>query len=92
MKTVRAKIAVSVLIAVNIASALGLVYTTHLVRQSTAELQHLRSESYNLDAQYGRLLLESSALGGHARIDSLAAEMGMVEPDENQVVIVEVKP
>jgi len=92
MKTLRAKVVVTALVVVNIASALGLVYTTHLVRQSTAELQQLRTESYDHDAQYGRLLLESSALGGHARIDALATEMGMIEPAENQVVIIEVQP
>ncbi len=87
------KASVVLLAIVNIASAIGLVYTTHLVRQSTAELQALREQSYQLDAEYGRLLLEASTLGSHARVEAVAVDqLGMQIPKQEQVEVIEVQP
>lgn len=92
-QTAQRKVGVYVLIAINVMAAIGLIYTTHLVRQSTSELQALREQSYQLDAEYGRLLLEASSIGSHARVEDMAIrELGMQVPKGSQVVVIEVKP
>ncbi len=72
-----------------IASALGVVYTSHLSRRLYAELARLEQARDALEVEWGRLQLEQSTWAAHSRIERLARErlrMRLPRPDEVVVV------
>ncbi|HQU14906.1 MAG: cell division protein FtsL [Chromatiales bacterium 21-64-14] len=77
------------LLALVLASALGVVYATHETRRLFVELQHLRAERDSLNVEWGRLELEESTWGTHSRVERIArTQLGMHSPAPDSVVIV----
>jgi cell division protein FtsL len=77
------------LLAVLVACALGLVTSQHKARKlfSTLEREHERSRE--LDVEYGRLQLEASTWGQHARVERIAVgTLGLRAPDARRVRLV----
>ena len=65
-----------------VASALGLIYSSHLCRELYAELQDLETSRWELEEDYSRLLLEQSTLASPHRVATTAHEtLEMHEPE-----------
>lgn len=77
------------LVLVLMASAVAAIYAKHQTRKQFVELQGLVAERDRLEMDWGRLQLERSTLGSHARVEQLARErldMRTPEPAEIQMV------
>jgi cell division protein FtsL len=73
------------LLAVLVACALGLVTSQHKARKLFAALEREQLRSRELDVEYGRLQLEASTWGQHARVEKLAGALGLRTPDPQRV-------
>jgi cell division protein FtsL len=63
-------------------SSFAIVYSTHACRQLYASLQVLETAQWDLQENYGRLLLEQSTWASHHRVEKVArGELGMNAPD-----------
>lgn len=72
-----------------LASALGVVYSTFMTRESVRELENLRSVAIELKVVSGQYQLERSSLGAYARIESIAKDdLSMSEPVAVETVLV----
>lgn len=77
------------LIATLLASAMGVVFSTHESRKLFVELQGLQKTRDELNAEWGRLQLEQSTWATHGRIEQIASnKLDMVNPSAGAVVIV----
>jgi cell division protein FtsL len=77
------------LLAVLVACALGLVTSQHRARKLFSELEREHARARELDAEYGRLQLEASTWGLHARVQRIASgALGMRPADVRRVRIV----
>ncbi|UDL04342.1 cell division protein FtsL [Marinobacter sp. CA1] len=77
------------LVAVLIASALGVVVSAHTNRGLFNELSTLQDQRDAYQRQWSQLLLEQSALSAHGRIEHLAGDsLGMVVPGKQDIVLV----
>lgn len=64
------------------ASAMGIVASTHHVREGYARLQVLELERWRLQEQYTRLLLETNTWAAPHRISQIASDqLSMRAPD-----------
>ncbi|APE29796.1 cell division protein FtsL [Halomonas aestuarii] len=80
---------VALLLAACLASALGVITTSHLTRDQYARLQHLEREHQQLQTEWGQLLLEESAWSSPARVERLAQErLEMRLPDIDEVEVI----
>ena len=73
-----------------VATALGLIYSSHLCREYYAELQRIEINRWQLEEQDSRLMLEHGTLASPHRVQGLAAgDLGMVAPavDRRRVVL-----
>ena len=78
------------LLLVLVVCALGLVTSQHKARKLFSELEREQSRARELEIEYGRLQLEASTWGLHARVEKVAAgTLGMRTPDARRVRIVE---
>ena len=78
------------LLLVLVVCALGLVTSQHKARKLFSELEREQSRARELEIEYGRLQLEASTWGLHARVEKVAAgTLGMRTPDARQVRMVE---
>ncbi len=85
----RRQMAVVMLAAAVVFSALAVIYVTHNTRVLYAAYQHSLSEKNHLYVERGQLLLERGTWMMQARIQKIAeSKLGMVMPDHNSVVIV----
>lgn len=74
-----------------VVSAVSVVYSSHQSRQLFNEWQMLQKEAYQLDEDWGRLLLEHSTWAAHDRIERLAGErLMMVAPSKKSLQVVTV--
>ncbi|MCX7961960.1 MAG: cell division protein FtsL [Burkholderiales bacterium] len=74
------------LLAVLVACALGLVTSQHQARKRFAELELEQQRARELEVEYGRLQLEASTWGQHARVARVAGAMlGLAAPDARRV-------
>lgn len=77
------------LIAATLASAMGVVFSTHESRKLFVALQGLQRTRDDLNAEWGRLQLEQSTWATHGRIEQIASnKLDMVNPPAGAVVIV----
>ena len=71
------------------ASAVSVVETSHRCRQMYAQLQALQTAQWEMQEQWGRLLLEQSTWAGHHRVEQIARrELGMRPPDAAELQVV----
>lgn len=83
------KIILSLLLTAVLASALSIIYVTHLTRTLHANYQHYLVEKDHLQIERGQLLLERSTWMMQARIQQIAEnKLGMVIPNHKSVVII----
>ena len=78
------------LLLVLVVCALGLVTSQHKARKLFSDLEREQARARELDVEYGKLQLEASTWGLHARVEKVAAgTLGMRTPDARRVRIVE---
>ena len=77
------------LLAMVMASAIGVIYAKHRNRLLYVELRDLQSQGDDLKVDWGRLQLEQSTWATNGRIESVARKkLGMHTLDYSEVVIV----
>ncbi len=73
-----------------VVSALAVVYTTHSVRVNTNLLAQAKTESSELQLQWGQYLLERSTWASYSRIEQVAAgELDMAPPKPDEIIVVQ---
>jgi cell division protein FtsL len=78
------------LLLVLVVCALGLVTSQHRARKLFTELERAEARGRELDIEYGKLQLEASTWGLHARIERVATgTLGMRLPDTRRVRIID---
>jgi cell division protein FtsL len=78
------------LLLVLVVCALGLVTSQHKARKLFSELERAQARARALDVEYGKLQLEASTWGLHARVERVATgTLGMRIPDARQVRVIE---
>jgi len=78
-----------VLVAVLVASAIGVVASVHQNRDLFNTLAQLQTKRDQYHREWSQLLLEQSALSAHGRVEKLASErFGMVVPGREDIVLV----
>lgn len=77
------------LVALLIASSIGVVVSSYQNRQLFNTLSQLHAERDGYQREWSQLLLEQSALSAHSRVESLAAQrFDMVVPAQEDIVLV----
>jgi cell division protein FtsL len=76
------------LLAVTMASAVGVVWTRHESRMLFMELTRLQDQRDDLNVEYGRLELEQATWAEPARIDAEARKLGMLDPRPQDIQLV----
>jgi cell division protein FtsL len=83
------RVAVALLIAANVLSAIGVVYARHRHRQLFVELTRLEKGRDELNIEFGRLQLEQATWAESNRIDQIArTRLGMKFPETGEIVVV----
>jgi len=83
------RIAIAVLLAANIVTAIGVVHARHQHRQLFVELTRLEHDRDELNIEFGRLQLEQATWAESNRIDQVARErLGMKFPEAAEIVVV----
>jgi len=87
--SVRAAIAMTILLGAVIASAIGVVYSIQQSRELFVELTKLGNERDDLNFEFGRLELEQATWAENNRIDQIArGRLGMVSPNPSETVVI----
>jgi cell division protein FtsL len=80
------------LLLVLVVCALGLVTSQHKARKLFSELERAEARAHELDVEYGKLQLEASTWGLHARVERVATgTLGMRAPDARRVHVIRAK-
>ncbi|KAI5916319.1 MAG: cell division protein FtsL [Proteobacteria bacterium] len=80
----------AVLVALAVASGLGVVASQHQARKLFVQLEREQNRAHGLEVEWGQLQLEQSTWATHARVEKLAREkLGMRPPAPAQVITVE---
>ena len=83
------QVIIVLLVALNFASAMGVVYSKHLSRNLFVESRRLQADIDELNIDWGRLQLEQSTWATHSRVEQLAsARLQMFVPAFSQRVMV----
>lgn len=78
----RQRLLVGVTTILLVATAFGVIRSTHACRELYAELQTLEATRWHLQEDYSRLLLEHSTWASHHRVEKAAGDaLGMRAPD-----------
>jgi len=78
------------LLLVLVVCALGLVTSQHKARKLFSDLERELARARELDVEFGKLQLEASTWGLHARVEKVATGiLGMRVPDPRRVRVVE---
>ena len=78
------------LLLVLVVCALGLVTSQHKARKLFSDLEREQARARELDVEFGKLQLEASTWGLHARVEKVATgTLGMRVPDPRRVRVVE---
>ncbi len=79
----------AILIAANVASAIGVVYARHRHRQLFVELTRLERARDELNIDFGRLQLEQATWAESNRVEQVArARIGMKFPEADDIVVI----
>lgn len=71
------------------ASAMAVVFTTHVTRQAITTQEQAMVERERLDNEWRNLLLEETALSDHSRVQTMAEkelEMTRPDPDKEEII------
>ena len=80
----------AVLVALAVASALGVVASQHQARRLHGEYEREQARAQALEVEWGQLQLEQSTWATHGRVERLARdELRMVIPQANDLRIVQ---
>lgn len=80
---------ISALLAVVLATAIGLVFSKHQSRKLFVELEQANAQIVSLNNEWGRLQLEQSAWSDHGRVERIArTRLDMKIPEANEVVFI----
>tara|TARA_B110000211_G_C13692304_1_gene383662 strand:+ start:187 stop:510 length:324 start_codon:yes stop_codon:yes gene_type:complete len=72
-----------------VATALGVIFSSHQSRQLFGDLLQHNREKSRLEEEWGRLLLEQSTWASHSRIERLAkSELHMIVPNPESIIVV----
>ncbi|MCF7222066.1 cell division protein FtsL [Marilutibacter chinensis] len=83
------RLALVVLVAANLVSALAVVHARHQHRQLFVQLTRLEKARDELDIEFGRLQLEQATWAESNRIDQVARDrLGMKFPEGDEIVVV----
>ncbi len=83
------RLLLALLIAANVASAIGVVYARHRHRGLFVELSRLEKARDELNIEFGRLQLEQATWAESNRIDQVARNrLGMKFPEAADIVVV----
>lgn len=81
------------LVAIVVATALGVVAAQHQSRKLFAELEREQARAHQLEVEWGQLQLELSTWAALARIEPIAREtLGLAEPAPGRVIVVGGRP
>lgn len=79
----------AVLLVAVVASSVAVEYSSFRSRQLFSKLQDLKNTEYELQVEWGKLLLEQSTLGAHGNIEKVAREqLDMVSPEPEDIRVV----
>lgn len=82
-------LALALLLAATIASAIGVVYARQQSRLAFVELSRLGNERDNLNFEFGRLQLEQATWAENNRIEQIArGRLGMVSPGPAETMVI----
>lgn len=77
----------TVLIALVLGSAVGVIYQNNYFRELFMEIQQLEMELDRNEVEMGQLQLEKTTLAGYGRIERAArSEIGLVRPGREAIV------
>jgi cell division protein FtsL len=72
-----------------VASALAVTHYSHVSRQTYGQLTAMEREANQLQVEYGRYLLEQSAVGSFQRVETTATEgLQMHTPEADEIVMI----
>ena len=87
--SLRATIAMTILLSAVIASAIGVVYSIQQSRELFVELTKLGNERDDLNFEFGRLELEQATWAENNRVEQIArGRLGMVSPNAAETVVI----
>ena len=87
--SLRAAVAMTILLVAVIASAIGVVYSIQESRERFVELTRLGNERDDLNFEFGRLQLEQATWAENNRIEQIArGRLGMISPKPADTVVV----
>ena len=79
----------AILIAANVATAIGVVYARHKHRQLFVELTNLERARDELNVDFGRLQLEQATWAESNRVEQVArTRIGMKFPEADEIVVI----
>ncbi|MDQ3056254.1 MAG: cell division protein FtsL [Pseudomonadota bacterium] len=79
----------ALLIAANVATAIGVVYARHQHRQLFVELTKLERARDELNVDFGRLQLEQATWAESNRVEQVArTRIGMKFPEADEIVVI----
>ena len=82
-------LAISFLLLLTVASAIGVVYARQESRVAFITLSQLGNDRDNLNFEYGRLQLEQATWAENNRIEQIArGKLGMVSPSAAETVVI----
>ncbi len=82
-----------VLAALNVCSAVAVVYSKHLSRQSYAQISQSQQVIDELDVQWNQLQIEESTFSEHGLVARTASDrLGMVSPGHKGIVMITRQP
>ena len=80
----------AVLVALVVASALGVVASQHQARKLFGALEREQTRAHGLEVEWGQLQLEQSTWAAHGRVEKRArARLGLSAPVQGQMVVLE---
>jgi cell division protein FtsL len=77
------------LLALLVASAIGVVTSQHRSRKAFGELEAEQQAAVKLATEFTQLQLEQGTWATHARVEQAAARRGMRAPDASNTVVIQ---
>ena len=83
------RIAIVVMVVLNVATAMGVVYSKHQSRMQFQKMRSVQKAIDNANIEWGRLQIEESTLARFGRIEDLATrKLNMRMPEHSEIRMV----